>query len=145
MAAKKAAKKAAPKKAAPKKSAATKPAAKKMAAATSDVIQKFKGVMKPRNATSYTYSEFLENIRGFCGLKKRSHAKEVCEDISRFIKESLRHGFKIPLMGLGKLYVRHSQARMGRNPATGEPVHIPAKKRVRFTPAKKLKEEVLSR
>ena len=144
MAAKKATKKAAPKKAAPKKVTAGKPAAKKIAA-PAEIIQKLKTVLKPRNAASYTYSEFLENIRGFCGLKKRSHAKEVCEDISRFIKESLRHGFKIPLMGLGKLYVRHSQARMGRNPATGEPVHIPAKKRVRFTPAKKLKEEVLSR
>jgi nucleoid DNA-binding protein len=57
--------------------------------------------------------------------------------------DSLKRGYKIPLMGLGKLYVRESKARTGRNPATGEMIHIPKRKRVRFTAAKALKERVL--
>jgi DNA-binding protein HU-beta len=100
---------------------------------------------KPRNTStlSYTQSEFLENVRAFCGLPKRSQAREVIDDIALFVTESLRKGYKIPLMGLGKLYVRESKARMGRNPATGETIHIPKRKKVRFTPAKALKERVL--
>lgn len=112
---------------------------------TVDVIQKSKGlVVTPKNKTgSFTYSEFLENVRAACGLKKRTQAKEICEDIARVIKESLKKQYIIPLMGLGKLKVRRSEARVGRNPQTGEPVQIPARKRVRFSPAKALKEEVL--
>lgn len=139
------AKKAAKKKAAPKKatSKTTTKTTTKMAAPKP--MPKTRVASKPKNSStlSYTQSEFIENIRGFCGLAKRSMAKELCEDIALFIKDSLRRGYKIPLLGLGKMYVRHSKARMGRNPATGETIHIAPKKRVRFTAAKALKEAVL--
>jgi DNA-binding protein HU-beta len=100
---------------------------------------------KPRNTStlSYTQSEFLENVRAFCGLPKRSQARELVEDIGAFVMDSLKRGYKIPLMGLGKLYVRESKARQGRNPATGEIINIPKRKRVKFTAAKALKEKVL--
>lgn len=113
--------------------------------ATSSAVAKARVATKPRNTStlSYTQSEFLENVRAFCGLPKRSQAREVVDDIALFVTESLRKGYKIPLMGLGKLYVRESKARMGRNPATGETIHIPKRKKVRFTPAKALKERVL--
>src|SRR6188508_322100 len=97
--AKKAAKKPA-KKAAPK-------AAKKMAAKPAPVsIPKVRSSSKPKRGSppSYTQSEFLENIKGFCGLAKRSQAKELCEDIASFVKDSLKRGYKIPLLGLGKMY-----------------------------------------
>jgi nucleoid DNA-binding protein len=107
--------------------------------------EKIRMASRPKNSNtlSYTLSEFLENLKGFCGLRKRSEAKELVEDIALFIKDSLSRGYKIPLMGLGKLYVRQSKARQGRNPQTGEIVQIPARKRVRFTAAKALKEAVL--
>ncbi len=129
---KKVAKKAPAKKAAPAKAAAA--AASKARVPT-----------KPRNGStlSYTQTEFVENIRAFCGLGKRSEAKEIVEDIAAFVMGSLRKGYKIPLMGLGKLYVRESKARQGRNPATGEVINIPKRKRVKFTAAKALKEKVL--
>jgi DNA-binding protein HU-beta len=38
--------------------------------------------------------------------------------------------------------VRKRAARMGRNPATGEPIQIKASKKVAFRPAKELKEAV---
>ena len=108
-------------------------------------LPKRRDASRPRNSStlSYTFSEFVENVKDFCGLPKRSEAKEICEDLAAFIRDSLRKGYKIPLLGLGKLYVRQSKARMGRNPQTGEMVHIPARKRVRFTAAKALKEAVL--
>jgi DNA-binding protein HU-beta len=139
------AKKSAPKKKAAKKAAApkAKPAvAKKIVAAP---VPKVRSASKPKNAStnSYTFSEFIENVKGFCGLQKRSQAKEIAEDLAALIKDSLRKGYKIPLLGLGKLYVRQSKARIGRNPATGQEIQIPAKKRIRFTAAKALKEAVL--
>jgi len=124
-----------------KKTASKKSTPKKVEAQ----LKKERQATRPKNnrTLSYTQSEFVENIRGFCGLTKRADAKEICEDISLFIRDSLRKGYKIPLLGLGKMYVRKSKARMGRNPATGEAIHIPARKRVRFSVAKNLKEAVL--
>lgn len=139
--AKKIAKKAAPmKKSAPMKKAA--PAAK---AAAKPIVSKVQVATKPKNTStnSYTFSEFVENIKNYCGIEKRASAKLLCEDIASFIRDSLRKGYKLPLLGLGKLYVRESKARMARNPQTGEEIRIPARKRVRFTPAKALKEAVL--
>lgn len=98
---------------------------------------------KNRNTLSYTQSEFLENVMAFCGLRKRSDARVLADDLSLLIKDSLRKGYKIPFFGLGKMYVRKTKPRLGRNPATGEPIQIPARKRIRFTPAKALKEAVL--
>jgi DNA-binding protein HU-beta len=142
--AKKPAKKA--KKAAPAKTAKPKAAAKAPAKKPEPKqIKKIRQASKPKNGTSlsYTQSEFFENLRGFCGLEKRSEAKVLSEDIAAFIKDALKKGYKIPLLGLGKLYVRKTKPRMGRNPATGEIIHIGAKKRVRFTAAKALKDSVL--
>ena len=76
-------------------------------------------------------------------MPKRSQAKEVVEDVKALITDCLKKGYKIPLFGLGKMYVRQSKARIGRNPATGQEIQIPAKKRIRFTAAKALKETVL--
>jgi len=50
-------------------------------------------------------------------------------------------GFTIP--GLGKLVKVDRKARMGRNPATGETIHIPAKTVLRFRIAKAAKAAVL--
>ncbi len=130
------------------KPAAKKGIAKKSASAakpSAAPVTKVRTATKPKNGgtLSYTYSEFLENIKGFCGLTKRSQAKELCEDIATLVRDSLKKGYKIPLFGLGKMYVRQTKARMGRNPATGEVMPIPAKRRVRFSVAKALKEAVL--
>ena len=143
----------APKKAAAKKPAvkiatkiAAKPAPKKAAPAPAPApIQKWKVASKPKNTgtLSYTQSEFLENIKGFCGFIKRAEAKLLADDLARLIKDSLKKGYKIPFLGLGKLYVRTSKARTGRNPATGETIQIPARKRVRFVATKALKDSVL--
>ena len=51
-----------------------------------------------------------------------------------------KNGFTIP--GLGKLVLVNRKARTGRNPATGEPIKIPAKKVLRFRVAKAAKDAV---
>jgi DNA-binding protein HU-beta len=52
-----------------------------------------------------------------------------------------KNGFTLP--GFGKLVLVNRKARMGRNPATGEAIKIPAKKVVKFRVAKACKEAVL--
>jgi DNA-binding protein HU-beta len=114
--------------------------AKKKAAAPA---AKKKLSTKPKNGTQYSQAEFYECVREACGFESRRVAKDVYEAFTGMIQGALKKGYKVPLPGLGKIQVRHSKARMGRNPATGEQIHIAARKRVRLTPSKALKEAVL--
>lgn len=98
---------------------------------------------KPKNGVQYTQSELYEAIQNACSLESKKQAKEVYESFAEMIQSALKKGYKVPLPGIGKIQVRKSKARMGRNPATGEVIQIKAKKRVRLTPSKALKEAVL--
>ncbi len=49
-------------------------------------------------------------------------------------------GGEVPLPGLGKVKSKKLGGRMGRNPRTGEPVEIPAHRKVAFSACKELKE-----
>ena len=72
--------------------------------------------------------------------KKQSEA--ILGDLVNLITKHLKKGDRIRLNGLGILVVRKRAARMGRNPATGEPIQIKASKKVAFRAAKELKEAV---
>ena len=98
---------------------------------------------KPKNGVQYTQAEFFQSMQDACDLESRKQAKELYESFSGMIQTALKKGYKVPLPGLGKIQVRQTKARMGRNPATGEPIRIKAKKRVRLTPSKALKDQVL--
>src|SRR5499426_3950300 len=60
-------------------------------------------------------------------------------DLVGLITKHLKKGERIRIVGLGILQVRKRAARMGRNPATGEPIKIKASKKVAFRAAKELK------
>jgi DNA-binding protein HU-beta len=72
--------------------------------------------------------------------KKQGEA--VLNDLVTMITKHLKKGDRIRIVGLGVLVVRKRAARMGRNPATGEPVQIKASKKVAFRAAKELKESI---
>ncbi len=126
-----------------KKKTTKKTAKKKTAKAKAATTSRKVTLPKPRNGVQYTQSEFFECLREFCGLESRKQAKEIYNNFAEMIQQALKKGYRVPLAGLGKIQVRKYKARMGRNPATGETIRIPAKKRIRFTPAKVLKEAVL--
>ena len=106
-------------------------------------VAKWNNPSKPTNSKGmYTLSEFVENIRGYCGLESRAQAKSLCDDMARFIKDAMKKGYVIPLFGLGKLFIKQTKARMTRNPATGQMMKVPARKRVRFSANKVLKDLV---
>lgn len=62
----------------------------------------------------------------------------VCEVIAA----ELLGGGDVPLPGMGKLKVKETHARRGRNPKTGEEIEIPAGKKVVFSPSKEFKESL---
>ncbi len=72
--------------------------------------------------------------------KKQSEA--MLNELVALVTKHLKKGDRIRLAGLGVLVVRKRAARMGRNPATGEPVQIKASKKVAFRAAKELKESI---
>ena len=72
--------------------------------------------------------------------KKQSEA--MLNDLVTMLTKHLKKGDRIRIAGLGVLVVRKRAARMGRNPATGEPVQIKASKKVAFRAAKELKESI---
>src|SRR5438477_11936210 len=73
----------------------------------------------------------------------RKQANQVLEELAKMAYENARDGFTIP--GLGKLVLVDRKARMGRNPATGEAIQIPAKRVLKFRIAKQAKDAVLAK
>jgi DNA-binding protein HU-beta len=102
-------------------------------------------LVMPKNDASkqYTQAELFDCLVGYCGFPSRKDAKAFYAGFCGMVQDALKSGYKLALPGLGKLQVRKTQARMGINPLTREPIKIEARKRVRFTPAKVLKEAVL--
>lgn len=72
----------------------------------------------------------------------RKQVGAVLEELAKLSYEQARDGFTIP--GLGKLVLVDRKARMGRNPATGEQIQIPAKRVLKFRIAKQAKDAVLT-
>ena len=72
----------------------------------------------------------------------KKHSEAVLTSMIDLIVKHLKKGDRIRIGGLGILVVRKRAARMGRNPATGEPIKIKASKKVAFRASKDLKEAV---
>jgi DNA-binding protein HU-beta len=72
----------------------------------------------------------------------KKQAEAILTDVVTMIAKHLKKGDRIRIVGLGILQVRKRAARVGRNPATGEPIQIKAKKKVAFRPAKELAEAI---
>ncbi len=72
----------------------------------------------------------------------KKQADAILGDLVGLVTKHLKKGDRIRIGGLGILQVRKRAARMGRNPATGEPIKIKASKKVAFRAAKDLKESI---
>jgi len=71
----------------------------------------------------------------------KKQAVAILENLVSQAYKGAKDGFTIP--GLGKLVVVKRKARMGRNPATGATIKIPAKKVLKFRIAKAAKDAIL--
>ena len=88
-----------------------------------------------------TLKHLAANIAEEHELAKKQ-AEAILGNMVELVVKHLKKGDRIRIGGLGILQVRKRAARMGRNPATGEPIKIKASKKVAFRAAKELKEAV---
>lgn len=86
-------------------------------------------------------SQIAAHIASKFDLKKKV-AVNVLEEIANLAYREAKNSFTLP--GIGKLVLVDRKARMGRNPATGAAIQIPAKTVVKFRVAKAAKEAVLA-
>jgi DNA-binding protein HU-beta len=91
-------------------------------------------------AKGLTKSQVLAGVAEAAEITKKQAAAAV-EALVCMAYKGAKDGFTIP--GLGKLVKVKRKARMGRNPATGETIQIPAKTVLKFRIAKAAKEAVL--
>ncbi|HTS16893.1 MAG TPA: HU family DNA-binding protein [Verrucomicrobiae bacterium] len=87
-----------------------------------------------------TKSQVLGNLAEKTGVSKKV-AGQFVEELVKLSYKEAKNSFTIP--GLGKLVLVNRKARVGRNPATGEQIQIPAKRVVKFRIAKAAKDAIL--
>ncbi len=87
-----------------------------------------------------TKSLILAHLAEENGITKKQ-AGEFVDSLVGLAYKQAKNGFTVP--GLGKLVLVNRKARMGRNPATGETIKIPAKRVCKFRMAKACKDAVL--
>ena len=87
-----------------------------------------------------TKSQIAEALAEKTGTTKKNAALFL-EELAALAYKQAKNSFTIP--GIGKLVLVNRKARIGRNPATGQEIQIPAKKVVKFRVAKAAKDAIL--
>jgi DNA-binding protein HU-beta len=95
----------------------------------------------PKKVNTVTMRQIASDLADKHELTKRQ-TNELMESLIGQITKHLKKGDKLRFPGLGIFQVRRREARMGRNPATGEPIKIKASKKVAFRASKELKTAV---
>ncbi|MFQ5739555.1 MAG: integration host factor subunit beta [Acidobacteriota bacterium] len=90
-----------------------------------------------------TKAELVDEVAKNSDLSKKD-AEVIVQTVLDSIVASLKTGEKVELRGFGSFRLRERASRQGRNPKTGERVHVPAKKVPYFKPGKDLKELINS-
>jgi len=89
-----------------------------------------------------TQSQLVKKVAVGAGISNKA-AKELLDNLAQIaVSETKKNGvFVVP--GVGRLVLVQRKARMGRNPATGEAIKIPAKKVVKFRVAKAVRDAIV--
>lgn len=88
-----------------------------------------------------TKADLVAKMAKGSGMTQRA-AEVALESALKSIRDSLKKGKKVTLVGFGTFSVGRRAARNGRNPRTGRVIRIPASKVPRFKPGKELKKAV---
>ena len=91
-------------------------------------------------AKALSKSQITAELAEKTGMTKKS-AGDFLDILAQLAYKHAKNTFTLP--GLGKLVLVNRKARIGRNPATGEQINIPAKKVVKFRVAKAAKDAIL--
>ena len=86
-----------------------------------------------------TKAEIVNRVAQLTGMSRKDTI-EALEIFLAAIKESLKQGDKISLVGFGTFFVKEKKARHGRNPRTGDRIQIPPKFIATFKPGKAFRQ-----
>lgn len=100
-----------------------------------------KGSLEGRCHTRMTKTELIATVADKAGLTKVDAGKAL-DGLVEVITKAMTKGDKVTWTGFGTFEVRKRAARMGRNPQTNAPMHIPASKTPAFKAGKTLKDAV---
>lgn len=89
-----------------------------------------------------TKADIAESVHKIVGFSKKDSA-DLVEKVFENIKKALEKGDSVKLSGFGKFEVRQKHKRRGRNPQTGEPIEIPARKVLAFRASQILKKSLI--
>ncbi|GMI60895.1 hypothetical protein ScalyP_jg2165 [Parmales sp. scaly parma] len=96
--------------------------------------------VKPDPPPALKKAEFVALVAEKAGLSK-VHAEAALAAVIDTITAEVAGGKKISILGFGTFKLTQRQARMGRNPKTGEPISIKASKSPSFSSSKTFKEK----
>ena len=90
-------------------------------------------------------SQLIELVAGNKELKceSKAQAERMVNAMIDGIRAGLKKDGKVQIIGFGSFVVRKRAARMGRNPATGEAIKIPAKTVVKFRLSKAVSDQIV--
>ena len=91
-----------------------------------------------------TKAELVDEVSQNSDLNKKD-AEVIVQTVLDSITDSLKAGEKVELRGFGSFRLRDRAPRLGRNPKTGEQVHVPAKRVPYFKPGKDLKSLIMKK
>ena len=89
-----------------------------------------------------TRSDLVEELAAQFDQLTQRDAELAVKSILDAVSEALVKGQRIEIRGFGSFSVTQRPPRLGRNPRSGESVHIPAKRVPHFKPGKALRENV---
>jgi integration host factor subunit alpha len=86
-----------------------------------------------------TKAEIIDCVYDQVGGFSKKESAEVVEAVFDTMKETLARGDRVKISGFGNFVVREKKQRIGRNPQTGEPIPISARRVLTFKPSQVLK------
>ena len=91
-------------------------------------------------AKALSKSQVAATLAEKVGITKKQSVQYL-DELAQVAYKNAKNTFTLP--GVGKLVLVNRKARIGRNPATGEQIQIPAKRVVKFRVAKAAKDAIL--
>ncbi|MBI4473791.1 MAG: integration host factor subunit beta [Acidobacteria bacterium] len=86
-----------------------------------------------------TKADLVEEVAKVTELTRKD-SEVIVDTLFESVIKALKTGDKLEVRGFGSFRVRQRNARVGRNPKTGEKVEVPAKRVPYFKPSKELKD-----
>lgn len=88
-------------------------------------------------------ADLIEKIFAEQGPKvSKAQSARALTSVIEGITDALTKNERVTISGFGTFASSQRKARIGRNPQTGEPINIPARRVARFTPGKELKRKL---